>query len=328
MLNNGLCLLIFSIFLSPYPRMSNPPANLPFAPGIDDQELEAELERYRPDAPAAPTAAASTPAPVAPAPVAKAPEIRAMPQSVAQAPASPPHEAEDMFSNLDQSPKRPAAPMSMGDIPMRSSSSSAIKYLLLFVGVVVVLGGLGFAFWYFAIKRPAAQKASARPSVVQPTTPVVPVNPAPAPTPTPPTPAPSVPVTPDPTLPSSASTDLPSDNTIPAPLPVPVIAPPVGTNVPPPESINTGAPDTSGAAATVDTDGDGLSDQRELELGTDPRNKDTDGDGLSDGDEVLKYGTNPLDRDTDKDGFTDGKEVQNSYNPRGSGKCAKPDCSI
>ena len=78
----------------------------------------------------------------------------------------------------------------------------------------------------------------------------------------------------------------------------------------------------------TDTDGDGLTDARELELGTDYRSQDSDGDGLSDGDEVLKYGTNPLDRDTDKDGYIDGKEVQGSYNPRGSDKCAKPDCSI
>jgi hypothetical protein len=78
----------------------------------------------------------------------------------------------------------------------------------------------------------------------------------------------------------------------------------------------------------VDSDQDGLSDQRELELGTDPRMKDSDGDGLSDGDEVLVYGTNPIDRDTDKDSFIDGEEIKNSYNPRGAGKCAKPDCSV
>lgn len=37
----------------------------------------------------------------------------------------------------------------------------------------------------------------------------------------------------------------------------------------------------------VDTDGDGLLDTEELELGTDPTNPDTDGDGLTDGEEVL-----------------------------------------
>lgn len=43
----------------------------------------------------------------------------------------------------------------------------------------------------------------------------------------------------------------------------------------------------------VDTDGDGLTDDVEAGLGTDPGNPDTDGDGISDGDEVT-LGTNPL----------------------------------
>jgi len=42
-----------------------------------------------------------------------------------------------------------------------------------------------------------------------------------------------------------------------------------------------------------DTDGDGLTDGQEIELGTDPLNPDTDGDGLLDGDEVAN-GLNPL----------------------------------
>ena len=313
----------------------NPPANLPFAPGIDDKELEAELERYRPDASASGAGGMNaTPTMVEPGgmnaaptpPTPKPPEIRAMPQ--ASLASSSPREPEDMFSKLDQSPKQPVTPTGLGDLPLRSSSSSsALKYALLFVGVVVVLGGLGFAFWYFAIKRPAAQKAAVRPPVTRPSVPVIPVAPAPS-VPTPLPPPPTMPTTPDPTLPGSATTDLPPDNTIPAPLPVPVIAPPAGTNIPLPPSMGTESVDTSATTGVLDTDEDGLYDQRELELGTDPRNKDTDDDGLSDGDEVLKYGTNPLDRDTDKDGFIDGKEVQSGYNPRGSDKCAKPDCSI
>lgn len=46
------------------------------------------------------------------------------------------------------------------------------------------------------------------------------------------------------------------------------------------------------AAAAPDSDGDGLSDNIELELGTNPANPDTDGDG-----------------------FTDGREVENGFNP-------------
>jgi hypothetical protein len=84
-----------------------------------------------------------------------------------------------------------------------------------------------------------------------------------------------------------------------------------------------------------DSDGDGLSDGVEEDLGTDPLNPDTDGDGLLDGFEV-KFGldpltagdgnldpdadglenlreqtlrTNPTDADTDDDGLLDGAEV-------------------
>lgn len=49
----------------------------------------------------------------------------------------------------------------------------------------------------------------------------------------------------------------------------------------------------SGATREVDSDGDLLSDRRELELGTDPNNNDTDGDGYFDGIEVAN-GYNPL----------------------------------
>jgi hypothetical protein len=59
-----------------------------------------------------------------------------------------------------------------------------------------------------------------------------------------------------------------------------------------------GGGDGGGGAADagndgVDSDGDGLSDEREAELGTDPNNPDTDGDGILDGDELL-LGTDPL----------------------------------
>ena len=44
--------------------------------------------------------------------------------------------------------------------------------------------------------------------------------------------------------------------------------------------------DGGGGSGALDTDGDGVSDQREAELGLDPLNPDTDGDGTPDGDEA------------------------------------------
>ena len=58
-----------------------------------------------------------------------------------------------------------------------------------------------------------------------------------------------------------------------------------------------------------DTDGDGLTNERENSLGTDPLLADSDADGLQDRDEVDTYRTNPLDADTDDDGLLDGAEV-------------------
>jgi outer membrane protein OmpA-like peptidoglycan-associated protein len=59
-----------------------------------------------------------------------------------------------------------------------------------------------------------------------------------------------------------------------------------------------------------DLDGDGLTNDDEKKLGTDPLNPDTDGDGLRDGEEVHVYKTNPLNPDTDGDGLKDGEEVR------------------
>jgi len=65
-----------------------------------------------------------------------------------------------------------------------------------------------------------------------------------------------------------------------------------------------------------DTDGDGLTNNEEAQLGTDPLNPDTDGDALKDGEEVKTYGTNPLVPDTDNDILPDGAEVlQHGTNP-------------
>lgn len=49
-----------------------------------------------------------------------------------------------------------------------------------------------------------------------------------------------------------------------------------------------------------DTDGDGLSDAEEVDIGTDPLDADTDGDGWSDGEE-LDWNTDPLKPDSTPD---------------------------
>lgn len=63
-----------------------------------------------------------------------------------------------------------------------------------------------------------------------------------------------------------------------------------------------------------DTDHDGLSDDMEAMLGTDPRKRDSDGDGLSDARE-LRFGSDPRDRDSDGDKLDDGREVTLGTNP-------------
>ena len=60
---------------------------------------------------------------------------------------------------------------------------------------------------------------------------------------------------------------------------------------------------------TGDTDNDGLADEQELILGTNPINPDSDGDGLLDGEEVNNHLTDPLLVDTDNDGLSDSEEI-------------------
>ncbi|WP_369855609.1 carboxypeptidase regulatory-like domain-containing protein [Candidatus Thalassolituus haligoni] len=72
---------------------------------------------------------------------------------------------------------------------------------------------------------------------------------------------------------------------------------------------------TNSLALTIDDDQDGLSNEQEALLGTNPAVADSDGDGLNDGDEVNLHGTDPLLADTDADGINDLVEVQQSLNP-------------
>ncbi|MDE5619018.1 MAG: thrombospondin type 3 repeat-containing protein, partial [Ruminococcus sp.] len=77
----------------------------------------------------------------------------------------------------------------------------------------------------------------------------------------------------------------------------------------------------------LDSDGDGLNDIFELEIGTDLNNPDSDEDGLTDYQEVYLTGTDPLkydsviegvrdaDIDSDEDGLTNIYEIENDTDP-------------
>ncbi|MGB6849405.1 MAG: carboxypeptidase regulatory-like domain-containing protein [Thermoanaerobaculia bacterium] len=82
-----------------------------------------------------------------------------------------------------------------------------------------------------------------------------------------------------------------------------------------PVSVTVGGLTSNTVTLHLDTDGDGLTDEEEDTLGTDPQNPDTDGDGLTDGEEVNIHGTDPTNPDTDGDGLTDGFEVEFGFNP-------------
>jgi len=62
-----------------------------------------------------------------------------------------------------------------------------------------------------------------------------------------------------------------------------------------------------------DSDADGLTDDEERALGTNPFDPDTDHDGLTDYEEVRIYHTDPLNPDSDFDGLKDGAEVHNYH---------------
>jgi hypothetical protein len=68
---------------------------------------------------------------------------------------------------------------------------------------------------------------------------------------------------------------------------------------------------TTAQAGTGDADGDGLSNTKEYEIGSDPTKADSDRDGLSDSAEVAA-GTNAATADSDGDGLKDGEEI-NTY---------------
>jgi len=89
-----------------------------------------------------------------------------------------------------------------------------------------------------------------------------------------------------------------------------------------PEQLGIGLELCSGAPSPnvgSDSDFDGLTDEIEATIGTDPNNPDTDGDGLLDGTEYMPDSgepcPDPLIFDTDEDGLGDGEEVELGTDP-------------
>lgn len=309
-----------------------PPSNLPLGP-----TEPASSGAMPPVPPPAPSVAPPVPPPVAP-------PIQSMPANTPV--------ADDMFSGVDRTPAAPSSVPPATPAPTRvlpslpeSTHPPVLHYVLIALAIVVVLGVIAGAVWFFAIRRPTRQVMETLPAVpemVSSTADAVAIPDSPAPV--------------DEPLDTGFASGEPE--LIP---PKPVVTPPDGANVPPPTSIDPTAvpplmtaPDAQGlntiststatgssqsstdtgmtvestTPPTADQDGDSLSDARETELGTNYAVADTDGDGLNDGDEVVKYRTNPLVPDTDGDTFPDGVEVQKGYNPLGPGKCANPACTF
>ena len=92
-------------------------------------------------------------------------------------------------------------------------------------------------------------------------------------------------------------------------------AEPTADTTPDDTATTPAADETPVAEAPTDSDGDGLADAEEAELGTDVVLPDSDGDGLTDGDEVLSTGTDPLTADSDADGVLDGDELAQGTDP-------------
>lgn len=74
-------------------------------------------------------------------------------------------------------------------------------------------------------------------------------------------------------------------------------------------SFGASAPSTYVSTPT-DWDGDGLSNEQEIQVGTDPRDVDSDNDGLIDTVEVQEAKTDPLNIDSDYDALTDADEIE------------------
>ena len=108
-----------------------------------------------------------------------------------------------------------------------------------------------------------------------------------------------------------------------------------GDGIPDGQEVNTDGTDPLDSCSSIggtplgtdDCDGDGLTNEEEIMLGTDPDNPDTDGDGIDDGQEINVDGTDPLDdcesiggtplgtSDCDGDGLSNADEVTAGTDP-------------
>ncbi|MDG1840941.1 MAG: gliding motility-associated C-terminal domain-containing protein [Crocinitomicaceae bacterium] len=81
--------------------------------------------------------------------------------------------------------------------------------------------------------------------------------------------------------------------------------------------------------APIDSDGDGLTDEEEAIIGTDPNNPDTDGDGINDKDEVTA-GSDPLDPcdPIASIGCFNGVHIPTGFSPNGIGNMSNNSFSI
>jgi hypothetical protein len=230
------------------------------------------------------------------------------------APAPSPRLAEDMFATVDRSgppasanfgptppprpaftpaPSAPQGPVNPLDIEtMPRPGGGSLKYLLIGVFTLIVVLGGGYAAYQYILK-PQFQAVEAPPATT---------------------------VVPEPQItPETVATDTQVETIAPETAATSSLT---ETNIVnsmatiPATDINPAVP----ASATLDSDGDGLTDAEEAQLGTDPLKIDTDGDGLNDREEVKIYMTDPNNVDTDADTYQDGAEVKAGYNPKGPGR--------
>ncbi len=247
------------------------------------------------------------------------------PQSQSQ-PQPQKQEPQDIFSEVptmqaSQTSHTPPPGDMQSPYPQEQHSGFNPKLILIVVAILAVLVIAAFGVQFALRSQQSAQQPQGNKQVVQQQ-------------PLPPPEQPSEPQTPPPGLVSESQGEPPITPVDQLTAPVPAS----GTGLPTAEQL----PSVPAQNAS-DTDSDGLLNDEELQIGTDPSKADSDDDTVSDGEEVKTYKTNPLladsdsdglddakelktyksdplNSDTDGDGYLDGAEVNNGYNPSGPGK--------